>query len=147
MVKSWWRRVDGSLKITGFIVGPEKKLKVLLCCIMSTSNSSGNGFVLYDKFKQKSQERKWMKPCMLKKTWLHNLITKNMKNKSKILYWYGVSLPSFLPSFLLSFLPCTALRKGESDHRRHSLRLYMISTEYLERYPPGITWSVFFFSQ
>lgn len=38
-------------------------------------------------------------------------------------------LPSFLPSLLPS-LHCTALRKGESDHRRHSLRLYTISTEY-----------------
>jgi hypothetical protein len=40
-----------------------------------------------------------------------------------------LSLPSFLPSLLPS-LHCTALRKGESDHRRHSLRVYIISTEF-----------------
>jgi hypothetical protein len=65
MVKSWWRRVDGSQKITGFNVSPEKKLKVLLyvvLCHQATHQVMALSF--YDKFKQKSQERKWTKPCM-----------------------------------------------------------------------------------
>jgi hypothetical protein len=45
-------------KSLAFIVGPEKSSKYYHVVLCQQANSSGNGFVLYDKFKQKSQERK-----------------------------------------------------------------------------------------
>ncbi len=68
------------------------------------------------------------------------LVTSQSSSRASSLF-----LPSFLPSFLLSFLPCTALRKGESDHRRHSLRLYMISTECTSKGTHRVSHEVCFF--
>lgn len=97
MVKSWWRRVDGSLKITGFIVGPEKSSKsyYVVLCQQATHQVMALSFMTSSN-KNHKKENEWNHVC--KKNMVTQFDYKKHENKSKIRYWYGVSLPSFLPS-------------------------------------------------